>query len=192
MTCNECINLIKSDLRRITVCNFSNIIKNLITSYSFIITFWFRIGTYLSNKKNILYKLILFFVKIIYKHNQYKTGIQLPLGTKVAKGLNFAHFSCIVINHASIIGENCTIFQGVTIGSKRGRNGGAAKIGNNVVIASGAKIIGNVLIGNNVMIGANSVVVKDIPDNAVVAGNPAQIINYNGKYHTELYIKINE
>lgn len=190
MTINELISLITSDLHRVSDHNnFLSFIRKLASNASFKITFWFRIGSYLLTKKNTFSRIVLLFIKIIYKRNQYKTGIQLPLGTKVAKGLCFSHFSCIVINSGAIIGENCTIFQGVTIGSKRGRNGGVGTIGNNVVIAAGAKIIGNVKIGNNVIIGANSVVVKDIPDNAVVAGNPAQVINYNGKYHSELYLK---
>ena len=82
-----------------------------------------------------------------------------------------------------------TIFQGVTIGSMRGK--GVPVIGNNVVIAAGAKVIGDVRIGNNVFIGANAVVVKDVPDGAVVGGNPARIISMKGaqyvSYYTELF-----
>lgn len=71
--------------------------------------------------------------------------------------------------------------QGCTIGSQRGgRKGGIPTIGDNVVVCAGAKVIGNIKIGNNVMIGANAVVVDDVPDNAVVAGVPAKIINMNG------------
>ena len=75
--------------------------------------------------------------------------------------------------------------HGTTIGSVRGK--GSPLIGNNIVISAGAKIIGNVKIGNNVMIGANAVVTKDIPDNAVVVGNPAKIVNFNGIEHTSFY-----
>lgn len=78
--------------------------------------------------------------------------------------------------------------QQVTIGSSRGGNrSGYPKIGNNVVVCCGAKIIGNVTIGNNVIIGANAVVTKDIPDNACVAGIPAKIINMNGEEHTKYW-----
>lgn len=61
-------------------------------------------------------------------------------------------------------------------------------IGNNVMLFSGCKILGNVKIGNNVVVGANAVVVKDVPDNAVVAGVPAKIISYNAKETLDLYL----
>lgn len=92
-----------------------------------------------------------------------------------------------MINEKASIGENVTIFQGVTIGSMRGK--GAPTIGNNVVIAAGAAIIGKVKVGNNCFIGANAVVVKDVPDGAVVVGNPAKIINFNGAHNVSLYNK---
>lgn len=83
-------------------------------------------------------------VQLIHKHNQYLTGIQIGFGTKIGKALMFPHYSCIVINGSAIIGDNCTIYHGVTVGSVRGPKGGAPHIGNNVVIASGAKVIGKI------------------------------------------------
>ena len=78
----------------------------------------------------------------------------------------------------------------VTIGSSRGGNrAGYPTIGNNVFIGCGAKILGKVSIGNNVIIGANSVVTKDIPDNAIAVGVPAHIISYDGKEHTKYWCK---
>lgn len=162
-------------------------VKYLITNPSFKITFWFRIGSYLKEKKGALFKLLYYVVFIIYKHYQYLTGIQMRLGTKVGKGLRFAHFSCIIINDKAIIGNNCMIHQGVTIGLVAGPHGGSPHIGNNVILAAGAKVIGNVRVGNNVMIGAGAVVVKDVPDNAVVAGVPARILSFDGKKHVEYY-----
>ena len=185
----ECKFAIVKNLERYHEATLIKGIKALLFNASFKITFWFRIGSYLKEKKGLIFKLLYWFVFIAYKKNQYKTGIQLPFGTQIGRGLVFAHFSCIVINSGSKIGINCKIFQGVTIGSKRGENGGSPIIGDNVVISAGAKIIGMVKIGNNVMIGANSVVVSDIPDNAVAAGNPAKVVNMNGKYHTDLYLK---
>lgn len=66
--------------------------------------------------------------------------------------------------------------------------GGAPNIGNNCVFFAGSKIIGDISIGNNVVVGANAVVVKDVPDNAVVGGVPAKILNFNGKEISKLYI----
>ena len=105
-----------------------------------------------------------------------KTDIKIPLGTKIGRGLFLPHFSGIVINGKSVIGKNCTIYQNITIGSKKGENGDAPMIGDNVVIATGAIIIGKIKLGINVMIGANSVILKDVGDNSVVAGNTARVI----------------
>ncbi|AXY02862.1 hypothetical protein D1115_17910 [Vibrio alfacsensis] len=77
-----------------------------------------------------------------------------------------------------MIGKNCNISQGVTIGKiNQGNKIGAPIIGNNVYIAPGAKIIGGIHIGDNVAIGANAVVVTDVPDNVTVGGIPAKIIS---------------
>ena len=92
-----------------------------------------------------------------------------------------------MINENVVCGKNTVIFQGVTIGSMRGK--GYPKIGDNCVLAAGAKIIGNVNIGNNVFVGANAVVTKDVETGAVVAGIPARTISYRGKEYTEMYIR---
>lgn len=84
----------------------------------------------------------------------------------------------VVVHKKAIIGRECTISQGVTIGGKQNSNG-APKIGNNVHIGAGAKVLGDIVIGNNVLIGANAVVIKDVPDNSIVAGVPAKIIKIN-------------
>jgi serine O-acetyltransferase len=191
MTCRK---LILSDLGRLSKSpNMFTLIRYLITNASFKITFWFRIGTYLKVKIDntskvikLLYAIIYLVVFVIHKHNQYLTGISIPLGTRVGKGLLFPHFSGIVINSNAIIGDNCTIFQGVTIGNKR--NVGDPIIGNNCVLTAGAKIIGNIRIGNNVVVGANAVVVENVPDNAIVGGIPAKILNMNGEKMCKLYI----
>lgn len=188
MTFKECKYLIKSDLNRLTKVKWGGGVKYLFFNASFRITFWFRIGSYLARQKGILFKLLYGIVFLIHKHNQYLTGIQLPIGTQIGEGLCFAHFSCIIINSTCTIGDNCTIFQGVTIGSVRGNKGGVPIIGNNVVLTSGAKIIGGIKIGHNVIIGANAVVVSDIPDNSVAVGIPAKVISNDGKTKVELYL----
>lgn len=87
----------------------------------------------------------------------------------------------VVIHPNTVIGENCTIYQHSTFGEAHGKNTaiGAPTIGDNVMVGVGAAILGPVKIGNNVSIGANAVVIHDVPDNAVVAGVPAEIKRYN-------------
>ena len=181
--------LIVSDLNRLTKANIFSWLRYLLFNASFRITFWFRIGSALKSSNNILSKLLYPIVFYIHYRNQYKTGIQLSFGTSIGRGVSFSHFSGIVINNGSIIGDNSTIFQNVTIGSKRGKKGGVPIIGHNVVVAPGANVIGPVNIGDNVFIGANALVINDIPDNAVVGGVPAKILNFDGKYNTLLYLK---
>lgn len=97
--------LIKSDFARFENISYLKGIKYLLCNHSFKITFWFRLGSYLKMKDQFIYKILYFLVFIIHKHNQYLTGIQLPLGTPIGRSLTFPHFSCIVINGKASIGE---------------------------------------------------------------------------------------
>ena len=99
----------------------------------------------------------------------------MPRRCQIGGGLVIFHFGAIALNPLVLIGENCTLRQGVTIGNRR-TNSDVPTIGNNVDIGAGAVIIGDIQIGNNVSIGANAVVLTDVPDNAIAVGNPARII----------------
>ena len=109
--------------------------------------------------------------------NKLFTHIEIHPGATIGKNLFIDHGCGVVIGETTIIGDNCTIYQGVTLGGT-GKDTGKRHptIGNNVFIGSGAKILGNINIGNNVKIGANSVVLKDIPDNSTAVGIPAKIV----------------
>jgi serine O-acetyltransferase len=109
------------------------------------------------------------------------TGIDLPSKATIGKGLYIPHFGETIVHYLVTMGDYCTVSQGVTIGlGGRGDRLGVPTIGDRVYIAPGAKIFGAIKIGNNVAIGANAVVTKDLPDNAVAVGIPAQIISYKG------------
>lgn len=175
---------LKADLlRQRPNCKPSTFIKALLFNTSFKICFWYRVYKHLEHipfLSTIIY--------IIYRYYQFKTGVQISIDSQIDEGLSIVHFSCIIIGGGKI-GKHFTIMQGCTIGSNRGgKKAGYPTIGNNVVVCAGAKVIGNIKIGNNVMIGANAVVVNDIPDNAVVAGIPAKIINMNGQEKTKFYL----
>jgi serine acetyltransferase len=119
-------------------------------------------------------------IAIFYKiYTEFFLGIELPARTKVGVGLCIYHAVGLVVHKGVIIGNNCVLRQGVTIGNRG--EGGAANllpvIGNNVEFGAGAIVIGNVKIGDNVMIGAGAVVTKDIPPNSVVVGPAFRILD---------------
>lgn len=143
----------------------------------------FRLGSYFKDhfKIPIVKQLVYIILFIVHKFLSVVMGIQIPLGTKIGKGVYLPHYGTIVVHQNAVIGENCNIGQGVTIGvAGRGEKRGVPHIGNFVYIAPGAKVVGKIKIGNNVMIGANAVVTKDVPDNAVVAGVPAKVVSFKG------------
>lgn len=115
----------------------------------------------------------IFVKRIIQNHLEVKYSIIVSMHSKIGKRFKLEHFLGVVIGRDVVVGNNCKIYQQVTLGQK---NGHYPTIGDNVVIYSGAKIIGGVRIGNNVQIGANAVVLKDIPDNSIAVGNPARIL----------------
>ncbi|QQN56436.1 serine acetyltransferase [Anaerococcus obesiensis] len=101
----------------------------------------------------------------------------MSVNSKIGKGLYIGHPFAITINPESIIGENCNIHKGVTIGQEnRGKKKGTPSIGNEVWIGINSTIVGNVRIGNDVLISANSFVNFDVPDHSIVIGNPGKII----------------
>lgn len=166
---------IKMDLYRYSGnTRLKSFLKHYFLSPGFRITVWFRLASKFNGPFGAILNLILM-------HYRYLFGIDLKRNTKIGKGFYIGHFSGIVISSTTVIGDNCNISQGVTIGvAGKGENRGCPTIGNNVYIGAGAKIIGKIAIGNNVAIGANAVVTKDVPDNAVVGGIPAKIISMDG------------
>lgn len=122
-----------------------------------------------------------FIFKIWFKNMQVKYGFQIPYITEIDEGLMLNHYGNIVIHMNSIIGRNCNIAQGVTIGYvSRGKKKGCPMIGNEVWIGANAVIVGKVLIGNKVLIAPLTYVNFDVPENAVVMGNPGKIISFQG------------
>ena len=179
MNFQELKRLIGSDLYRYTGkvskrLLFTHLLRNPGFQYSF----YMRLSKYAKINSN--WPLYLF-AKMWLEHYSCKYGIAIPYYTDIGSGFYIGHFSCIVVNGNSKIGNNCNISQGVTIGqSNRGKNKGVPVLGDNIYIGPGAKIVGRVKIGNDVAIGANCVVTADIPDRGVVVGIPGRIISYDG------------
>nr|WP_320010667.1 hypothetical protein [uncultured Desulfobulbus sp.] len=103
-------------------------------------------------------------------------GIELPYSVKLGRRVIFEHQHGIVVHGATVIGDDCIIRQGVTIGNRAlDKPNEAATIGQGVNIGAGAKILGNITIGQGASIGANAVVLRDVPPMATAVGNPAII-----------------
>lgn len=115
-----------------------------------------------------------FFLKFMLRHYTYKFGFQI--GGTIDKGFYISHFGTIVVSNGAVIGKNCNISHGVTIGvTRRGERTGAPRIGNEVWMGTNSIMVGNINIGNNVLIGPGAYVNFDVPDNSVVLGNPGII-----------------
>lgn len=114
--------------------------------------------------------------KVLYKIVQVLTGIEFPCEVEIGRNFRIDHFSDIVVSGYAVFGDNCVIRNGVTVGLRNVDDPVAPRIGNNVDIGAGAKVLGGITIGNNVNIGANAVVLKDILDNSIAVGVPARVI----------------
>ena len=135
---------------------------------------YYKTSHYFYKKKHYL------IARYISEKAKKKTGIEIHPGAKIGKGLFIDHGTGVVIGETAIIGDNVTMFHGVTLGGTGKEKGKRhPTIGNNVFIGSGAKLLGNINIGDNVKIGANAVVLKDVPSNATVVGIPAKIVKIN-------------
>lgn len=133
---------------------------------------------YRSSIPKIIKKLLLLLAVIWQKWIEIITGISIPYSAQIGTHFYIGHFGGIIINANAIIGNNCNISQGVTIGvSGRKENRGVPIIGNNVYIGANAVVVGKIEISNNCVIAANSLVTTSVKANVTVAGVPAKEIN---------------
>lgn len=130
-----------------------------------------------------LYKKNFFLLaRIISQISRFLTGIEIHPGAKIGRGVFIDHGTGVVIGETAEIGDNVTIYQGVTLGGTGKEKGKRhPTIGNNVVISAGAKVLGSFTIGDNVKIGAGSVVLKPVPSNCTVVGVPGKIVKKDGR-----------
>jgi len=110
------------------------------------------------------------------------TGIEIHPGAQIGRRFFIDHGMGVVIGETSIIGDDVTLYQGVTLGGTGKEKGKRhPTLGNNVVVGGGAKILGNITLGENCRVGAGSVVLNDVPDNSTIVGVPGHIIFRDGK-----------
>ncbi len=122
-----------------------------------------------------------FIARFISQRSRHKTGIEIHPAAKIGKGLVIDHGMGVVIGETAEIGDNCTIYQGVTLGGT-GKDTGKRHptIGNNVLVGAGAKVLGPFKVGDNARIAANAVVLSEIPENSTAVGVPARVVKVNG------------
>lgn len=161
---HEDINANKGNFKGLFIVIFFRV-SQLFSFKKYSIKWWFGLPIL------ILYRLI----------SDYIMSIELKPNTVIGAGLRIEHGFALVVNKNTIVGSNALFRHSITIGCKKmpdGSEGMSPIIGNNVEIGANTVIIGGVKIGDNVKIGAGSVVIKDIPNNAIVVGNPARVIKY--------------
>ncbi len=134
-------------------------------------------------RANWLYKHKLYFLaRYISERCKQKTGIEIHPAAEIGMGLFIDHGTGVVIGETTIIGDNCTIYQGVTLGGT-GKDKGKRHptIGNNVTIGAGAKVLGPFCVGDNSKIAANAVVLSEVPANSTCVGVPGRIVKIDNK-----------
>ena len=120
--------------------------------------------------------------RLLSQFSRFLTGIEIHPGAEIGKGLFIDHGMGVVIGETAIVGKDVTLFQGVTLGGTGKEKGKRhPTVGNNVVIGTGAKVLGNIEIGDNSYIGANAVVINPVPENSTIVGVPGRVARKDGK-----------
>ena len=121
-----------------------------------------------------------FWARYISQRGVRKTGIEIHPGAQIGKGFFIDHGNGVIIGETTIIGDNVTLYQGVTLGGTGKEHGKRhPTIGNNVMISAGAKVLGSFTIGENSKVGAGSVVLQPVPPNCTVVGVPGRVVKMN-------------
>ncbi len=138
--------------------------------------FFHRLGHWLYNKKRF------FLARFVSQLSRGLTGIEIHPGAKIGKGLFIDHGMGVVIGETCEIGDNVTIYHGVTLGGTGKEHGKRhPTIGDNVMIGSGAKVLGPFKVGNNSRIAANALVLQEVPEDSTVIGNPGKVVKTRGE-----------
>ena len=122
-----------------------------------------------------------FLARWVSQRARHKTGIEIHPGATIGKGLFIDHGMGVVIGETTEIGDNCTLYQNVTLGGTGKEHGKRhPTLGNNVMVGSGAKVLGPFKVGDNARVAAGAVVLDEVPANATAVGVPARVVRING------------
>ena len=122
------------------------------------------------------------FARYLSQRARHKTGVEIHPGATIGKGLVIDHGMGVVIGETTVIGDNCLIYQNVTLGGTGKEQGKRhPTLGNNVMVGSGAKVLGPFKVGDNSRIAAGAVVLTEIPPNSTAVGVPARVVRINGE-----------
>lgn len=143
---------------------------------SFKVMMHYRLAHKLYRKKHY------FWARLVSQRGARKTGIEIHPGAQIGNGFFIDHGNGVIIGETTIVGDNVTLYQGVTLGGTGKEQGKRhPTIGNNVMISAGAKVLGSFTIGDNSKIGAGSVVLEEVPPNSTVVGVPGRVVKRNNE-----------
>lgn len=119
--------------------------------------------------------------RVLSQVTRFFTGVEIHPAAQLGRRLFIDHAMGVVIGETTVVGDDCVLYQGVTLGGTGNESGKRhPTLGDHVTVGTGAKVLGNIHIGDNVRIGGNSVVVKDVPNDCTVVGIPGRVVKRNG------------
>lgn len=178
---------IARDFRRYRVTN-DPILRTIFLSQGFWASCVYRVSRAALERGGIAEWIARPLAALAQKAIEILTGISLPPGCEIGEGLYIGHYGSIILSPQARIGHNCSLAQSVTIGAAPSTEGrGSPVIGNRVFIGAHSVIVGRITIGDDAVVCAGAVVHKSVPARAVVMGNPARVVSYDGSFDYVLY-----
>ncbi len=130
-----------------------------------------------------------FLARLLSQLAKWLTGVEIHPAATIGRRLVIDHGTGIVVGATTVVGDDCLIYQGVTLGGTGVMHGKRhPTLGNNVMVGSGAKVLGPIYIGNNSRVASNAVVLKDVPENSTVVGVPGKVVRINGEKTDHVHI----
>ena len=171
------------DIAKYASLNGGGPLKQVLTQQGLWVLLQYRVerALYLSRLPSIVKRPLRWATIVWHKAVEIITGVDLPCTAVIGRGLHLPHCGNIVLHADAMIGNNCCISQGVTIGvSGRGERRGVPRLGNQVYVGVNAVVVGSIVVGDEALIGANSLVNRDVPPRCTVVGVPSIIVSQRG------------